>query len=478
MQTPGGASLLDAAVNMWAMRAFDFQSTTDLGGTIDAQISNGSLTIRNHTPYLLTGCVVLQPGMSTMPIGRLEPGGRGDTLVLQPFMRGTQKGLLMPQSPPAGTAIDPRMQSALAAYAAALTQPDNGNGYYYNGQGMAQPRPAFDAAPDEALLVGWSDDPALAGPAPRVDGHAVPVHSTTLVVVHLPLPASLVAQAPPTVLIVPPSPRGYPMSQTPGFQRPMAFGYISRSSALYQKAVDARTLKITASNIGKPVTVRGMCQGSSTSSGIPGMTMALSPQTGATAILQGTTLRLPFASNSQSAHTLMTASEIVAFGTLTSGPGGPQVVVSQPSQIKLVARGLIATLPIPPPPPLPTHLYGFRTIPQKTSAYRQAVDAHTLTAIASNVNKRVTVRGLVSGNAYTVSPQSMIVTLGSQTLLLVPVSLGEQFRSLAMMHRELVVTGPLTRRGNSPQIAITQLSQVLIVVGGSNSRKLSPNSRP
>lgn len=476
VQTPGGAALLDASVNMWAMRAFDFQSTTDLGGTIDVSASGNMLTVTNHTPHALTGCQVIRGG-TAYPAGTLAPGGTAQvSLFSQSYVNPQQPGLPLPQMSPDMTGSDqsvtPRMQAALSDYARTLGQPDNGNAYYYNNQGISQPRAPFAPAPNEALLVGWSDDPALAGPAPRVDGKAVTVHSTTLVVIHLPLPASLAAQAMP-----PAAPAGFSVS--PGFRPSLLFSFISPSSALYRQAVDARTLKITAKNLGKVVTVRGTFRGSSSGPGVPGMTIALSPQTGATAVLQGTTVRLPFASNSQLARPLMRASEFVAAGTLTYGPGGPQVVVTQPSHIRLVARGFVRTLPPSPLPPRAAFVsrqYGFNAIPQTAAVYRKAVDARTLAVTAGNANKTVMARGLVTGNGYAVSAGQMVVTLGSQTLLLMPVSLGEQFRMLAMMRREVVVTGPLTRRGNSPQIAITQPSQVLLVGGGPSS--MVPPSGP
>ncbi len=475
VQTSGGAALLDASVNMWAMRAFDFQSTTDLGGTIDGSVLGNTLTVTNHTPHLLTGCLVIRGGMS-YPVGALAPGGTAQaSLFAPPPINPQSPGLPLPQMSPAMTGSDqsvtPRMQAALSDYARTLGQPDNGNNYYYNNQGISQPRAPFAPAPNEALLVGWSDDPALAGPAPRVDGQAVTVHSTTLVVVHLPLPASLAAQAMPV-----PAPSGFPISH--GFQRLLTLSYTSPSSALYRQSVDARTLKVTAKNQGKPITVRGTFRGASYGPGALGMTIALAPQTGATAGFHGTTLRLPFQNNPRLANSMAMSGGIVASGILTSGPGGPQIVVSQPSQIKLVAGGFVRTLPYPPPPhaAFVPRQYGFNAIPQTAMVYRRAVDARTLAVTANNLNKMVMARGPVTGNAYTVSAGQMVVTLGSQTILLMPVSLGEQFRSLALMHREVVVTGPLTRRGSSPQITLTQPSQVLLVGGGSYG--MAPPSGP
>ena len=474
VQTSGRAALLDASVNMWAMRAFDFQSITDLGGTIDVSVAGNALTVTNHTPHALTSCQIIRGGTS-YPAGPLAPGGTTQVSLFalsyaNPQMSTPQMpGLPLPQMSPGmvsggrDQSVTPRMQAALSDYARSLGQPDNSNGYYNNGQGVAQPRPAFAAAPDEALLVGWSDDPALAGPAPRVDGHAVPVHSTTLVVVHLPLPASLTAQSPPPVAAP-------PITVVPALN----FGTILKSSALYRKAVDVRTLAVTPKTLGNSVTVRGVFRTASLSPGSLALIISFRPLIGRGSALQEPTLQVPIASYAQlgTSYTrlvtsLQNSSEIVATGTLERGPNGSQIVPAKLSQIKLVAGGVVRTLPLVLPPPLPTHLYGFRTIPQKTSAYRQAVDARTLTVSANNVNKRVTVRGIVMKDAYAVSAQQMIVRLGPQTQMLMPVAFGEQFRSLALMNQEVLVTGTLTRQGSSPQIAVTQLSQVRLVVGSS-----------
>ena len=318
VQTSGGAALLDTAVNMWAMRAFDFQSTTDLGGTIDASVTGTTLSVTNHTPHTLTGCLIVLRGAS-YPAGPLGPGGTAQaSLSRLPSGNPQMPGLPLPQMSPVAAdgsalAVAPRMQAALSDYARALGNPDN-DSYYDYGRGMPQARPPF--APDEALLVGWSDDPALAGPAPRVDGQAITLHSTTLVVIHLPLPASLSVLVP-----------------------PQKFGTVSKSSALYQKAVDVGTLGAVSKTPGKPITVRGVFRGSSSGPSIPGMIAVLGPQTGAAATLPWTNLFLPFSVSSPLGRSLMPASEIVASGTWTSGPGGPQIVVTQPSQIKLVSRG-------------------------------------------------------------------------------------------------------------------------------------------
>lgn len=475
VQTPGGASLLDAAVNMWAMRAFDFQSSTDLGGTVDVSTSGNSLTVSNHTAYTLTHCQVIRAGTS-YPAGTLAPGGTAQvSLFSQSYSNPQTPGLPLPQMPPAyingvaDSSVTPRMQAALSDYARSLGQPDNGNAYYYTRQGMAQPRTPFAPAPNEALLVGWSDDPALAGPLPRVDGQAVTVHSTTLVVVHLPLPPSLAAQSLPTpvtppIIVVPP----------PGFET------ISASSALYRKATDVGKLVVTSKNLGKPITVRGAFRGSSYNSNSAGMMVTLGPRAGAATNLRRLTLRLNFAPAPHLQPTLIAVGEVVASGTLTQGPVGPQIVVSQPSQIKLVLRSFVRTLPpappLPLPPPPPTHLYGFRTITQAAAAYRRSVAASTLSVTANNVNKQVMVHGIVRKDAYAVSAQKMIVRLGPQIQMLMPIAFGERFRSLAMSSEEVLVTGPLTRQGSIPQIAITQLSQVRVVIGGLYG--MAPPSEP
>ena len=89
--TSGETEMQDAAVNMWAMRSFDLQSTTDLGGAITSTLTftpqtgqvRGSLA--NHTPYALTECHlyvngqwqpwVTCPPVPVSPSHAFPPGG-------------------------------------------------------------------------------------------------------------------------------------------------------------------------------------------------------------------------------------------------------------------------------------------------------------------------------------------------------------------------------------------------------------------
>jgi len=185
VQTPAGASLLGASVNMWAMRAFDVQSTTDLGGTVDAHLTGGTGghivtgTITNHLAHVLTGCRLLYGGQFAA-LGDIGPGA---TLPVA-GVSGQSGGQGLPLSEGAGQSTDDaqapvgaRMRAALSDYAQSLTQQANSD----------QTLTPYAPAPDEALLVGWSDAPTLAGPAPRVDGRAVKENDVSLVIVHLPV---------------------------------------------------------------------------------------------------------------------------------------------------------------------------------------------------------------------------------------------------------------------------------------------------
>ncbi len=211
METGEGASLQDTAVNMWAMRAFDAQSTTDLGGTVDGTLGQkpgpplprnltswgvtGSVT--NHTPYALTECAVLYNGQ-WQQLGDLAPGASLPVAINTPTASNAQQyGLQIPTLIGRVDKNDPqsdirqRMRAALADYARSLGQQNN-NGYYANGS-MAQAPDAYAPVSGEAILLGWSNDPALAGPAPRIDGHSVNENDVSLVVIHLPVaPTSVV----------------------------------------------------------------------------------------------------------------------------------------------------------------------------------------------------------------------------------------------------------------------------------------------
>ena len=201
VETGEGAALQDASVNMWAMRAFDAQNTTDLGGSIDASLGQKpgpSLprglvswgvagTVHNRTSYDLSECMILYNGQ-WQDLGDLSHGASAPVSIAAPTARGGQGGLQIPTLRGRVDKDDPqsdirqRMRAALADYARSLGQTPNNN---YGGQGQA---PAVFSQPsDEALLLGWSNDPALAGPSPRVDGNPVRENDVTLVVVHLPV---------------------------------------------------------------------------------------------------------------------------------------------------------------------------------------------------------------------------------------------------------------------------------------------------
>lgn len=207
-----GASLQDTAVNMWAMRAFDTQSTTDLGGTVDSiltqtshaaqpsymMISGINGTVTNHLPYDLTDCVVIYNGQS-QPLPDLARGANApvsfaDAALVngQPNGMGKPSDLQIPallgqvdKDDPQGD-IRQRMRAALADYARSLGD-QNRNMYFSGNGGQAPFNAAYQPAPGEALFLGWSNDPALAGPAPRVDGRSVRENDVTLVIVHLPI---------------------------------------------------------------------------------------------------------------------------------------------------------------------------------------------------------------------------------------------------------------------------------------------------
>ncbi len=193
VQTPAGASLLGASVNMWAMRAFDVQSTADLGGSFDARLTPGvggsalAGTITNHTGRALTGCRLLYRGQSAN-LGDLAPNAALPVSGVSGQSGG--QGLMLSAGEPysaddAQAPVGARMRAALSEYAQSLTRPPDNN--YYNAYGSQAPVPPYAPAPGEALLVGWSDDPSLAGPAPRVDGRAVKENDVSLVIIHLPV---------------------------------------------------------------------------------------------------------------------------------------------------------------------------------------------------------------------------------------------------------------------------------------------------
>ncbi len=182
VETPSGVSLPNTPVNMWAMRAFDVQSTVDLGGAIDGRLSvkTGPLTgsLVNHTAYALTDCAVLYGG-HWLSIGPLASGA-----ALTVSGNGPVSGDL--PLPPHNTEdphsdIHERMQDALGSYFRSLGQGETSVNSGNNAQ------TGFVPSTGEALLVGWSRDPALAGPPPKIDGNTVAENDESLVIVHVPV---------------------------------------------------------------------------------------------------------------------------------------------------------------------------------------------------------------------------------------------------------------------------------------------------
>ena len=192
VQTPEGVTLPDTSVNMWAMRSFDVQSTTDLGGTLDSALKQqrGQVTgtLTNHTAHALTDCVLLQGSLFTR-LGDLAPGASVPvSLPASVGGAGRGGGLSLPGNPGGANAgdIHARMRAALTDYLGSLSRPDPNS---FGPQGQAAP--LYQPSPNEALLLGWSDDPALAGPSPRVDGRTVKENAVTLVIVHLPIDSAI-----------------------------------------------------------------------------------------------------------------------------------------------------------------------------------------------------------------------------------------------------------------------------------------------
>jgi len=278
VQAPEGVSLLDTSVNMWAMRAFDVQATEDLGGTIDgtlteqggtsaggAGVSRVMGTVTNHLSHALTGCVLLCGGQ-WQPLGNLPPGASVPVSSMSTGGAGSGGGLSgLPVSGPMGGSdaqrdIRTRMQAALADYARSLGQQNTNNGQFYSG-GPAQAPAVYLPSSGEALLLGWSEDPALAGPAPRVDGRAVRENAISLVIVHLPIKgAKIVAAVPPPVA------NRFP-GRMPGFQYPsqqavaartVQLGVIARNAPGYTQAMEAHNLARARQSLGKSVRFHGI----------------------------------------------------------------------------------------------------------------------------------------------------------------------------------------------------------------------------
>jgi len=274
VETPEGASLLDTSVNMWAMRAFDVQATEDLGGTVDSTLAEqggspplpGGLpvshvtgTITSHLSQTLSGCVLLHHGQ-WQTLGDLKPGASvpvsGTTINGSAPPTGGLSGLPMGGHTGENNArsdIHTRMQVALADYARSLGQQNPNNNYY--GGVQSQAPAVYAPSSGEALLLGWSSDPALAGPAPRVDGRAVTENVISLVIVHLPIKgAQIVAAASPPV----------PPARLPGMMRAFRYppqqaiasrtislGLTTRNGPAYKQAMDAHNLALARQSLGR-----------------------------------------------------------------------------------------------------------------------------------------------------------------------------------------------------------------------------------
>jgi len=315
VETPGGVSLPGTPVNMWAMRAFDTQSTTDLGGAIDGALSDNIASVKgtlvNHTPYGLTDCAVLYAGR-WLPIGTLAPGA---TVTIP---AGASAGVPQASFPVASPATDAqasirdRMHAALGDYFRSLSQSSPN----YNGGSSA---PVYAPAPGEALLAGWSSDPKLAGPSPHVDGRTVTENDVSLVIVHLPVsgaPKPVVSQSLPT-------------SQTPGG---IQFSWVSKTAAVYRQAVDINTFNLAQAPglVGHVVHMRGTVYGFGLHPYLHSGVLTFYPKVSA-----GVTALLPFASGWQTDPALLSLSgrDVVVTGVMTRSNGSVRLLVSQPAQV-------------------------------------------------------------------------------------------------------------------------------------------------
>ena len=336
VQTPEGTSLLDTSVNMWAMRAFDVQATEDLGGTVDSTLTEQggssagriSGTVANHLPHALTGCVLLhgnqwqtlgdlRPGAS-IPISSLTAGGSGPAGSLSGLpMGGHGSG-----SDSEGN-IRARIQAALADYVRSLGQQNNGT--YYSG-GPVQAPAVYTPSPGEALLLGWSDDPALAGPNPRVDGHAVTENAVSLVIIHLPIRGAKIVTAVPQ----PPQFTSRPTTFSPL----LPFSIVSRNSALYRQAKSTGSPNLAALPR-TTVHVRGIVR--VVTQDPSGPLLILGPAAGqpANGRSLAVALRGPQFNRIPSPFTLQ-GRELLVSGPVSSRQGLPQIVLTQPSQMQVV----------------------------------------------------------------------------------------------------------------------------------------------
>lgn len=345
VQAPEGASLLDTSVNMWAMRAFDVQATEDLGGTVDSAlteqggspplpggvpVSRMAGVVTNHLSQTLSGCVLLHHGQ-WQTLGDLKPGASApisDT----GFTNGAGPSGSLSGLPLGGHAngndaqsdIRARMRAALADYARSLGKQNNN---YYNG-GQTQAPVVYAPSSGEALLLGWSDDPALAGPTPRVDGHTVRENDVTLVIVHLPIKgARIIAAAP----VPPPRFTSRPTMVSPNAQ----FSTISRNSPAYRQAMTTRSSGLAAPTPSTTLHVRGIVR--MITHDPKGQVMILGPASGqpVNGRVLAVAVRGPHLHLFPSLFTIQSR-EVLITGPVSSNQNLPQIVLTQPSQIQIV----------------------------------------------------------------------------------------------------------------------------------------------
>ena len=348
VETPDGTSLLDTSVNMWAMRAFDVQATDDLGGTVDSTLTaqggsppNGlgvgpvTGTVTNHLSHTLTGCALLHNGQ-WQTLGDLAPGASvpvsGTSAVVGP--PGSLSGLpfsgrMNGNGGDAQADIHTRMQAALADYARSLGQQNNNQ--FYNG-GQTQAPSVYVPSSGEALLLGWSSDPALAGPVPRIDGHAVHENDISLVIVHLPIKGARIVAA----ALPPPTPGMVRRFQFPPQQRMASrsaqFGVTARTAPAYKQAMDAHSLMLARKNIGKQSSFHGTVANVTQDAQGQTLTVEFDPQyrLAVTAVLTFRAYsRFP---NMQT----LRGREVVVSGPLLQYGDKIAVMLTRPSQIQVV----------------------------------------------------------------------------------------------------------------------------------------------
>ena len=352
VQSPEGASLLDTSVNMWAMRAFDVQATEDLGGTVDSTLTEqggtgGSRvagTVTNHLAHALTGCTLLHQGQ-WQTLGDLAPGASvpvsATTFTANGGQPGSLSGLPMSGRMSGNDAqgdIHDRMQAALADYARSLGQQNGNNGPFFNG-GQIQTPNVYVPSSGEALLLGWSDDPALAGPVPRVDGHAVHGNDISLVIIHLPIKGARIVAA-----SAPPPPQSYGVvRRTFGMvrrfppQQQMAspsvqFGITARTSPSYKRAAEAHSLMLARRSLGRTFSFHGTVTQVTQDAQNQTMTVEFDPvyRLAVTGVLTFRAYsRFP---NMQS----LRGREVVVSGPLLRYGDKVAVMLTQPSQIQVV----------------------------------------------------------------------------------------------------------------------------------------------